>query len=104
MDMLGRTASDAEINKYSTQYLNYAAKNPTNVTTGQYQYGYINTPAGGNRLMRQNTQERSVQNQLNEKDFIQNQVLGSTDYNTFAAANTAYGFLKNLATQSAGTE
>ena len=103
-DMLGRTANDAEINKYTTQYLNYAAKNPTSTTTGTYNYGYIATPNGTNRLMKQSQNETSTQNNLNEKDYITNQVLGSTDYNTFAAANTAYGFLQNLAKQSAGTE
>jgi hypothetical protein len=103
-DMLGRTATDSEINKYTTQYLQYAAQNPINNTTGSYNYGYIGTPSGGSRLMRQSTNETSTQNNLNEKDYITNQVLGSADYNTFAAANTAYGFLQNLAKQSAGTE
>jgi len=103
-DMLGRTATDAEISKYTTQYLKYAAQNPTSTTTGTYNYGYINTPSGTNRLMRQSQNETSTQNNLNEKDYITNQVLGSADYNTFAAANTAYGFLQNLAKQSAGTE
>lgn len=103
-DMLGRTATDSEINKYTTQYLQYAAKNPTSTTTGTYNYGYISTPSGTSRLMRQSTNETSTQNNLNEKDYITNQVLGSADYNTFAAANTAYSFLQNLAKQSAGTE
>jgi hypothetical protein len=103
-DMLGRTATNAEISKYTTQYLQYAAKNPTSNTTGSYNYGYIGTPSGNTRLMRQSTNETSTQNNLNEKDYITNQVLGSADYNTFAAANTAYGFLQNLAKQSAGTE
>ena len=103
-DMLGRTATDAEISKYTNQYLTYASQNPTSQTSGTYNYGYIGTPSGTSRLMRQSTNETSVQNNLNEKDFITNQVLGSTDYNSFAAANTAYGFLQNLAKQNTGTE
>ena len=103
-DMLGRTATDAEINKYSTQYLDYAAKNPTSQTSGTYNYGYIPTPSGGQRLQKQSTNETSVQNNLDEQAFITNKVMQGTDYNTFSAANTAYGFLQNLAKQSAGTE
>jgi len=103
-DMLGRTATEAEIGKYTNQYLQYAAKNPTSNTSGQYTYGYIPTPSGSQRLQRQSQNETSVQNNLNEKDFITNQVMQGTDYNTFAAANTAHDFLTNLAAKSAGGE
>lgn len=103
-DMLGRTATETEINKYTNQYLDYAAKNPTSNTSGQYSYGYIPTPSGSQRLQKQSQQETSVQNQLNEKEFITNQVMAGTDYNTFAAANTAHDFLTNLAKQSVGGE
>jgi hypothetical protein len=99
LDMLGRQATDKEINKYANQYLQYAAKNPTSKTTGQYDYGYIPTPAGGQRLQRQSTQETGVQNNLTEQAYIQNQLRDSVDYKTYAAADTAFSFLKNLAGQ-----
>ena len=99
LDMLGRQASDSEVNKYASQYLDYAAKNPTSKTSGSYDYGYIPTPSGGQRLQRQSTNETSTQNNLNEQGYIQNQLRDSVDYKTYSAADSAFSFLKNLAGQ-----
>ena len=106
-DLLGKSASESQIKKYSDAYLAYAAKNPTSRTTGENAYKMVQTPTttGGttNRLLRGSQTETGVQNNLNEKDFITNQVKNTGEYNAFQAAGTAFDLLKNLAQQNTGT-
>jgi len=106
-DLLGKSASEAQVQKYSNAYLAYAAKNPTGRTTGENAYKMVTTPTatGGatNRLMRGSQTETGVQNNLNEKDFITNQVKNTGEFNAFQAAGTAFDLMKSLAQQNTGT-
>lgn len=108
MDLLGRTASDQDVQKYTQQYLQYAAQNPTSNTQGQNTYNLLTgipTASGGtsNRLFKGSQQEQSVTNNLTEQAFVQNAIQQSTDFKAMSAANTAFNFLKNIAVQSEGT-
>jgi len=106
-DLLGKNASEATIQKYTNAYLNYAAKNPVDRTTGENKYTLTSVPttSGGssNRLMRGSQTETGVQNNLNEKDFITNQVKNTGEFNAFQAAGTAFDLMKSLAQQNTGT-
>jgi hypothetical protein len=106
-DLLGKAATEGQIQKYTNDYLAYAAKNPTSTTTGSTAYKLVTVPtaSGGtsNRLMKGETNQTSTSNSLNEKDFITNQVKNTGEYNAFQAAGTAFDLMKNLAQQNTGT-
>jgi hypothetical protein len=106
-DLLGKSATEAQIQKYTNDYLAYAARNPVDRTTGENAYKMVTTPTatGGttNRLMRGSQTETGISNGLNEKDFITNQVKNTGEYNAFQASGTAFDLMKNLAQQNTGT-
>lgn len=106
LGLLGRSATEKEITQYTQKYLNYAAKNPTNVSTGASQYGTISIPtaSGGtsNRLFKGSQSETNVGNNLTEQEFMKNQVRQSGEYNAFTAAGSAFDMLTNMAKKDAG--
>lgn len=106
-ELLGKNATEAQIQKYTNAYLAYSAKNPVNTTTGatSYKLASIPTASGGtaNRLMKGETNQTSTSNNLNEKDFVTNQVKNTGEFNSFQAAGTAFDLMKNLAQQNTGT-
>lgn len=106
LSLLGRTASEKEVNQYTQKYLNYAAKNPTNVSSGVTTYKTVTTPSssGGvsNRLMKGNQSEVSTGNNLTEQEFMKNQVRQSGEYNAFTAAGSAFDMLTNMAKKDTG--
>jgi hypothetical protein len=107
MDLLGREANQQEVQKYTTQYLQYAAKNPVDKTTGQNQYSNIQVPtaSGGtsNRLFRGSQTETGVQNNLTETAFLNNQVRASGEFNAVQAGGTAFDLMKKIAAENTGT-
>ena len=106
LGLLGRSATEKEIAQYTQKYLNYAAKNPTNVSTGASQYGTISIPttSGGssNRLFKGSQSETNVGNNLTEQEFMKNQVRQSGEYNAFTAAGSAFDMLTNMAKKDTG--
>ena len=106
LTLLGRTASEKEIQGYTQKYLDYAAKNPTSSTTGQtsYQMATVPTSSGGtsNRVFRGGTSQQDTVNNLTEQAFLQNQVKQSGEYNAFTAAGSAFDMLTNMARKDTG--
>jgi hypothetical protein len=106
LNYLGRSASEKEIAQYTQKYLNYAAKNPTNVSSGVTTYKNVTTPsaAGGisTRMMKGTQSESSVSNNLTEQEFMKNQVRQSGEYNAFTAAGSAFDMLTNMAKKDTG--
>jgi hypothetical protein len=106
-ELLGKNATESQIQKYANAYLTYAAQNPVDTTTGTtaYRIATIPTASNGtsNRLMKGETNQTSIANGLNEKDFITNQVKNTGEFNAFQAAGTAFDLMKNLAQQNTGT-
>ena len=106
-DLLGHAASESQIAKYTNDYLAYAAKNPTNKTTGQNNYSTVSVPTATgtttNRLFKGSQVETGVGNNLTEQAYLQNQVKNTGDFNSFQAAGTAFDLMKKLAAQNAGT-
>jgi len=106
LSYLGRSASEKEIAQYTQKYLNYAAKNPTNVSSGVTTYKNVTTPSssGGisNRMMKGTQSETSVGNNLTEQEFMKNQVRQSGEYNAFTAAGSAFDMLTNMAKKDTG--
>jgi hypothetical protein len=106
LSLLGRSASEKEVAQYTQKYLNYAAKNPTNVSSGvtTYKTVPVTTGAGGvsNRMMKGTQSETSVGNNLTEQEFMKNQVRSSGEYNAFTAAGSAFDMLTNMAKKDTG--
>jgi hypothetical protein len=103
-DLLGRQATESEIAKYTNAYLQYAAKNPTSKTTGENNYGYIQSPGTtSQRLFRGSQIETGVANNLTESDFLKNAIQSSGEYSAMNAAGTAFDLLTKLAQQNTGT-
>jgi hypothetical protein len=100
--LLGRRASDKEIQTYSNAYLKYAAANPTNVESGTTSYGQSTSSTSLSRGAKIGTSYTSVSNNLTEPAFIQNQVKQSGEYNAFEAAGKAFDNLTSLARQDSG--
>ena len=106
LSYLGRSASEKEIAQYTQKYLNYAAKNPTNVSSGVTTYKTVTSPsaAGGisTRMMKGTQSETGVSNNLTEQEFMKNQVRQSGEYNAFTAAGSAFDMLTNMAKKDTG--
>jgi hypothetical protein len=106
MNLLGRSATQNEINAYTQQYLNYAAANPTQNTSGSVTYKVATIPTAtgttSNRLLRSGESETSTQNDLAEQQYLQNQVLNSGDYKAFQASGAAFNLLNQIASKDAG--
>jgi hypothetical protein len=106
LSYLGRSASEKEIAQYTQKYLNYAAKNPTNVSSGVTTYKTVTSPsaAGGisSRTMKGTQSETGVSNNLTEQEFMKNQVRQSGEYNAFTAAGSAFDMLTNMAKKDTG--
>jgi len=102
MSLLGRTATQQEIQNYAQQYINYAAANPQSNTSGEYSYGTVTTGSGAQRLMRQGENLTTKTNDLTEQQYVQNQIEAAPDFKAQAAANTAYNFLKTFGQQNMG--
>jgi hypothetical protein len=106
-ELLGKNATEAQIKKYTDAYLAYSAKNPTSTTTGttSYKLASVPTASGGtaNRLMKGETNQTSTSNNLNEKDFVTNQVKNTGEFNAFQAAGTAFDLMTSLAQRNTGT-
>ena len=107
LNLLGRSATEKEVQNYSQKYLQYAAKNPTDRTTGQNQYSTISVPnASGTtseRLFRGSQTETGVTNNLNEQSYLQNQIKQGGEYNAFTAAGNAFDMLTKMAQKDTGT-
>jgi hypothetical protein len=106
LNLLGRTATEKEIGQYTKKYLDYAAKNPANVSRETTAYKTITTPtaSGGtsNRLFRDTTTGTSVGNNLTEQEYLKNQVKGSGEYNAFTAAGSAFDMMTKMAQKDTG--
>lgn len=106
LSLLGRSATEKEIQNYTQKYINYAAKNPTNVSTGESTYGTVTVPtaSGGtsSRLFKGSTTSTSVGNNLNEQEFLKNQVRQSGEYNAFTAAGSAFDMMTKMAQKDSG--
>jgi hypothetical protein len=106
LTLLGRSATEKEIQGYTQKYLNYAAQNPTSRTTGETSYttSQVPTSSGGvvNRVFRGGTSQQDVTNNLTEQAFLQNQVKQSGEYNAFTAAGSAFDMLTNMARKDTG--
>jgi hypothetical protein len=106
LTLLGRTASEKEIQGYTQKYLDYAAKNPTSSTTGATSYTTASVPTSSgtttNRIFRGGTSQQDITNNLTEQAFLQNQVKQSGEYNAFTAAGSAFDMLTNMARKDTG--
>ena len=106
LGLLGRSATDKEVQQYTQKYLAYAAKNPTTNTTGANAYKTITVPTatGGtsSRLFRGSSSEQTTSNNLTEQAFLQNQVKSTGEYNAFTAAGTAFDMMTKMAQKDTG--
>ena len=107
LQLLGKSASDAETAKWAQIYDKYAAANPTSNTTGSNTYSVVPVQGLGasgvtNRLLRSAQQETTTANQLNIQDFAKNQIMQSGDYKAYQAAGAAFNLLSNMAAKDAG--
>lgn len=107
LNLLGRSATEKEIQTYSQKYLNYAAKNPTDRTTGQNTYQTVSVPNTSgtttSRLFRGSQTETGVTSNLNEQAYLQNQVKQGGEYNAFTAAGNAFDMMTKMAQKDTGT-
>ena len=106
LGLLGRSATDKEVQQYTQKYLNYAAKNPTTSTVGSNDYKTITVPTASgttsSRLFRGSSTEQSTSNNLTEQAFLQNQVKSSGEYNAFTAAGSAFDMMTKMAQKDTG--
>jgi hypothetical protein len=106
LGLLGRTATEKEINQYTQKYLNYAAKNPVSTESGATTYRNVTTQsasgAPSNRVMKGSQSYTSTSNNLTEQEFMKNQVRQSGEYNAFTAAGSAFDMLTNMAKKDTG--
>jgi hypothetical protein len=106
LGLLGRTASDKEIQQYTQKFLSYAAKNPTTTSVGANNYSTISVPTSSgtpsSRLFRGSQTETSTSNNLTEQAFLQNQVKSTGEYNAFTAAGSAFDMMTKMAQKDTG--
>jgi hypothetical protein len=107
LSILGKSASDAESEKWAQVYDKYAAANPTSQTIGSNTYSLTavpNTTTGGttNRLLRSAQNETTTANQLNLQDFVKNKIIQSGDYKAYQASGAAFNLLSNMAAKDSG--
>jgi hypothetical protein len=98
LNFMGRSATQNELAAYSNAYLKYAAANPTMVESGSTSYVPATNPLTGSlSRIKSNQNYTSTSNNLNESDFVENQVRQSGDYNAYTAAGTAFNLMQKLA-------
>jgi hypothetical protein len=97
LGLLGRKASDKELQAYGASYLKYAGSRPTSSETGTIAYTEATNPSGNLTRMKSAQDYKSVQNNLKEQDYVENQVRNSGEYNAYTAASTAFDLMQKLA-------
>jgi hypothetical protein len=96
LTMLGRGATDSELQAYGNSYLNYAKTHPTSVDLGQNLYE--KTAEMGRLKVGQSS--TTTNTGLNEQAFVENQVRDSGNYNAYTAASQAFGLMQKLASSN----
>lgn len=95
--LLGRGATDSELQAYANAYTKYAAANPITTESGTVKYTEATNPSGNLARMKSSQDYTDVQNNLNEQAFVENQVRNSGEYNAYTAASTAFNMMQQLA-------
>jgi hypothetical protein len=97
LSLLGRKASDKELEAYGQSYLKYAGSRPTSTETGTISYTEGVNPSGNLTRMKSAQDYKSVQNNLTESAYTENQIRNSGEYNAYTAASTAFDLMQKLA-------
>jgi hypothetical protein len=97
LSLLGRKATDKELQAYGQSYLKYAGSRPTSTETGTINYTEATNPSGNLARMKSSQDYKSVQNNLTEQAYTENQIRNSGEYNAYTAASTAFDLMQKLA-------
>lgn len=95
--LLGRGATDSELQAYANAYTKYASANPTTTETGTVKYAEATNPSGNLTRMKSAQNYTDTSNNLTEQAYVENQVRNSGNYNAYTAASTAFDMMQKLA-------